>query len=246
MENPLESAQQDLAAAHRQISHLQKENEKQRQKIIELRREKTHKQQHDSGIGGSGAPPTPVVKDMFSHKKGDTADDKEEARIMKLKFAWYRHHLIMSSKLKMRVARAFDKWKNNAMMMERRAEMRREHLKNQVQQSKIKAERGKIDKIVKDMHRIRMEKVCLLLLGNYREGVHERAILEIREKADKEKKELLEQLRLLYYQLQLLNDTEEQEIEAAKKRSEGFGNRIENTGKVLQAWLEKEKGAAVK
>jgi hypothetical protein len=144
-----EQLQQDLSAALRQVENLTRQNEKQRQKISELRRT----QSETTPATPKDAPP---ATDVFSHKKEDMKDDEMAAeRILKLKFAWYRHHLVLSSKLKMRVARAFDKWKNLSLQEERRAALRREHMKIQVQQSKIKSERSKIERIVLDMHRIR-------------------------------------------------------------------------------------------
>jgi hypothetical protein len=228
-------------AALRLVENLKSVNEKQRQKIIAIRREQ---QTSPPPAPALKEPQSPKEKDMFSHKKADaTESDDERTRIMKLKFAWYRHHLIMSSKLKMRVARAFDKWKNISLYEASRAEMRREYMKIQVQQSKIKAERGSIEKIVGDVHRVRMEKVCLLLLQDHKKKTHEAEIAALKAAQQKEKDALLTQLRMLYYQLQQLNDTESQAVDAAKSRGLAHAAKVDRVNQMLQGWLVGEEEA---
>ena len=216
--DPLAQAQQDLTAALRQINTLSSVNEKQRFRISELRT-------------------------LNTASSSSSSSDKEEARITKLKLAWYRLHLVLSSKLKTAVARAFDRWRSLAAREEARAEMRRDGMKVQVQMSKIKAERGKIERMERDLHRIRMEKACLLLLQRHKNAAASSAVSAIKTAASSEKAALLSHLKSLYHQLLHLNETEARAAEAAKARGRRHVDKVERVGRVLQGFLDGETHA---
>ena len=78
------------------------------------------------------------------------------------------------------------------------------------------------------------EKVCLMYLMREKNKKAAQEIERIRNNADKEKEDLVNSLRSMYYQLSKLNNMEAQAVEAAKNRGAAHLSTLMGTAKVLK------------
>ena len=158
-----------------------------------------------------------------------------------------------------KLVQLFSKWKLMGENMKMSNFIKREKLKIESGYNLIRSERSNIEKMEESVHRIRMEKACLMLINQHKVTLAEKKIEAIRKEAEEEKKLMVSQLKKvrdqrhdklqrlcclrsfssqMYYQLVQLNDLESQAVEAAKTRGDIHMSAIGSTTKKVEGWFK--------
>ena len=159
------------------------------------------------------------------------------AAVLRWRFADHIIWNLVAGRIKRKLARGFDKWSSMAAMSGRIAALQRQHMKLEAKSNQLKGQKMALEKIRLDMHRMRMEKVCMILLSKQKQEQANKKVEEIKRAVRREKEDVVEQLKDIYYHLYQLNDLEEQAVEVAKRRGARHSKNLVKMEKAVSQWL---------
>mmetsp|Transcript_12078 Transcript_12078/g.24024 ORF Transcript_12078/g.24024 Transcript_12078/m.24024 type:complete len:254 (-) Transcript_12078:32-793(-) len=213
---------------------------KQREKIKDARLSPTTLMDENKGVeeveGESDEPKEKAAwpVDDGRHPHGRPKDEMT----VRYRFADYLMHELVKRRITKKLVQYFSKWKLMGENMKMSNFIKREKMKIASGFNLIKSERSNIEKMEESVHRIRMEKACLMLINQHKVTLAEKKIDAIRKESEEEKKLMVSRLKEMYYQLVQLNDLESQAVEAAKMRGDIHMSAIGSTTKKVESWFK--------
>ncbi|GMH57635.1 hypothetical protein TrST_g2327 [Triparma strigata] len=157
---------------------------------------------------------------------------------VRYRYADFVMHELVRRRLMIILVRGFDRWKNLGATMKHLQQIKREKMKIESGYNLIRSERSAIEKMEENLHSIKMEKACLMLINKHKVTLAKKEIEATKAKAQAERELMTSQLRSMYYQLVQLSDLESQAVDAAKTRGGIHMKNLENTTKRVKTWFD--------
>ncbi|GMI12783.1 hypothetical protein TrLO_g513 [Triparma laevis f. longispina] len=157
---------------------------------------------------------------------------------VRYRYADFVMHELVRRRLMLILVRGFDRWKNLGQTMKHLQQIKREKMKIESGYNLIRSERSAIEKMEENLHSIKMEKACLMLINKHKVTLAKKEIEATKIKAQADKELMTSQLKSMYYQLVQLSDLESQAVDAAKTRGGIHMKNLENTTKRVKTWFD--------